>query len=265
MRWFKHMTATRDDEKIVALIADGGIEAYGFYWAIIELVARQMEKESEKCSVTYPLPYLSRQLYLHHNKVSNLLGKLQVTGLILLSKVEVDRGVSFTITCPNLLKYRDEYSNRRAKNRDKIGTKSGQTPEQDTDTDTDTDINSLPFSDPLPKVPNKKADAGALNYSEDFERFWVEYPKRECKKGALKKFQQVVKSGEATIDQLIAGAKAYRKKVAGQNPKYTKQPTTWLNNGCWNDEAAEAIPENKTWRSEFDPLTPPANEWKPEF
>jgi hypothetical protein len=142
MRWFKHMTNTMDDEKIAKLVSESGIEAYGFYWAIIELVAKQIEKGSDKCSVTYPLPYLSRQLYLHHNRVSNLLGKLQVTGLILLGKSEVDGGVNFTISCPNLLKYRDEYASRRAKNRDKLPTKSRQTPEQETDTDTDTDTDT---------------------------------------------------------------------------------------------------------------------------
>lgn len=139
MRWFKHMTNTRDDEKIAKLIAEAGMEGYGFYWSIIELVAKQIEKGSDKCSVTYPLPYLSRQLYLHHNKVSNLLGKLQVTGLIQLSKVEVSGGVNFTITCPNLLKYRDEYATRKAKNRDKLPSNSRVTPEQDTDTEIDTE------------------------------------------------------------------------------------------------------------------------------
>lgn len=139
MRWFKHMTATKDDEKIVELLAIGGLEAYGFYWAVVELIARQMEKESDKCSVTYPLPYLSRQLYCHHNKVTNLLSKLQVTGLMEVNKIEVDGRVNFKITCQNLLKYRDEYTTKKTKNRDKIKTISRQTQEQETDTDTDTE------------------------------------------------------------------------------------------------------------------------------
>lgn len=139
MRWFKHMTNTRDDERIARLISEFGLEAYGFYWAIIEIIARQIEKEPDKCSVTYPLTYLAHQLYLHHNKVGFLLGNLEVTGLILLSKSVVGGRVNYTITCPNLLKYRDEYTSRKLKNRDNIPTVSRQTPEQDTDTDTDTE------------------------------------------------------------------------------------------------------------------------------
>ena len=157
MRWFKHMTAAKDDEKIVELLAIGGLEAYGFYWAVIELVARQMEKKSGKCSVTYPLPYLSRQLYCHHNKVTNLLGKLQVTGLIEVNKIEVDGRVNFKLTCPNLLKYRDEYTTKKTKNRDKIETISRQTQEQETDTETDTDTDT-DIKRKQKKIKEKKAD-----------------------------------------------------------------------------------------------------------
>lgn len=139
MRWFKHMTGTREDERIANLIAIGGMEAYGFYWAMIEIIAKQIEKGSDKCGVTYPLPYLSHQLYLHHNKVSNLLGKCEVTGLLLVSKSEVGGGVNFTVSCPNLLKYRDEYATRKAKNRDKLPSNSRVTPEQETDTEADTE------------------------------------------------------------------------------------------------------------------------------
>jgi len=178
MRWFKHMTAAKDDEKIVELLAIGGLEAYGFYWAVIELVARQMEKESGKCSVTYPLPYLSRQLYCHHNKVTNLLGKLQVTGLIDVDKIEVDGRVNFKLTCPNLLKYRDEYTTKKTKNRDNIETISRQTQEQETDTETDTDIET-DIKQKQKKIKEKKADVvfeipDKLN-TPDFLRAWEEW------------------------------------------------------------------------------------------
>jgi hypothetical protein len=31
----------------------------------------------------------------------------------------------------------------------------------------------------------------------------------------------------------------YAAKVAGQDPKFTKHPATWLNAECWTDEPAE--------------------------
>jgi hypothetical protein len=224
MRWFKHMTATKDDEKIVELLAFGGLEAYGFYWAVVELIARQMEKESDKCSVTYPLPYLSRQLYCHHNKVTNLLGKLQVTGLMEVNKIEVDGRVNFKITCPNLLKYRDEYTAKKTKNRDKIKTISRQTQEQETDTDTDIEQNKDKEEEKT--APNKSA------YSLNFENFWSAYPSKVAKGAAAKSFKKALKS--ASVDEIMSGLSNYcnsRKVAEG----IICNPATWLNQERWND------------------------------
>jgi hypothetical protein len=228
MRWFKHMTATKDDEKIVELLAIGGLEAYGFYWAVIELIARQMEKESDKCSVTYPLPYLSRQLYCHHNKATNLLSKLQVTGLMEVNKIEVDGRVNFKITCPNLLKYRDEYSRRKDKTTDNIPTKSRQAPEQETDTDTDTDIDIEQNKDKEEEktAPNKSA------YSLIFENFWSAYPSKVAKGAAAKSFKKALKS--ASVNEIMSGLSNYcnsRKVAEG----IICNPATWLNQERWND------------------------------
>jgi hypothetical protein len=37
-------------------------------------------------------------------------------------------------------------------------------------------------------------------------------------------------------EAMLAGAKRYAGKRAGQDPKYTKHPATWLNAGCYADE-----------------------------
>lgn len=237
MRWFKHMAATRDDEKIVNLIASGGLEAYGFYWAIIEMVARQIEKDSTKCSVTYPLPYLSRQLYLHHNKVSNLLGKLQVTGLILLSKSEVDGGVNFTITCPNLLKYRDEYNRKSVKTPDKLRTNSGQCQEQE-------QIQKQIQIQNKDKKPN--ADKSA-EYSPEFEIFWKAYPKKQGKRAAEKSFLKAIKKTDL---QTLAKAIEVYKKSDTVLRGFVCHPSTWLNEERWLDESLEI-------QSIKDPKMPP--------
>ena len=222
MRWFKHMTDTKSDEKIASLISMAGMEGYGFYWSIIEMVAKQIDKGSDKCSVTYPLPYLSRQLYLHHNKVSNLLGKLQVTGLILLSKSEVNGGVSYTITCPNLLKYRDEYSDRKAKeklkNREKLPTNSRQTPEQDTDTDTDTDTDLDTDTD-----PSKKIEDTPLNLSPSKGKISADKKQIVDFQNAMGAFS-LTEVEKMNVTLLIeAGCKPEDVKAArAKNPDYVK-------------------------------------------
>lgn len=68
-----------------------------------------------------------------------------------------------------------------------------------------------------------------------FDEFWEVYPRRIAKKEAMKKFDKAVKDG-VDPQELIDGAKAYAASVAGKEQKYIAHPTTWLNQGRWEDE-----------------------------
>ncbi|WP_460441022.1 hypothetical protein, partial [Amycolatopsis stemonae] len=71
----------------------------------------------------------------------------------------------------------------------------------------------------------------------DFDEFWSAYPRREAKKGARTKFAQAVKAGTSAAT-IVAGARRYAAYVTqvGREREKIKIPTTWLNNGCWDDE-----------------------------
>jgi hypothetical protein len=79
-------------------------------------------------------------------------------------------------------------------------------------------------------------DGGAASA---FERFWVIYPKRVAKEAARRAFAAAIKRG-VDAEALVAGAQRYAVERKSQNPKYTKHPATWLNGGCWEDEAPGA-------------------------
>lgn len=145
MRWFKHLSRAHLDEAHTALIAEHGLECYGFYWLLLEVVSESMDK-TDKCSATHPLPQWSRLLYSHHNKVAKYFSALAGSGLIEVhtqcgtqslpyplpsgyptpyptpyppvttpsnGKVASESGQSkVKVTIPNLLKYRDEYSKK---------------------------------------------------------------------------------------------------------------------------------------------------------
>lgn len=81
----------------------------------------------------------------------------------------------------------------------------------------------------IDKRNESKAQIDAL-----FDRFWDEYPRREGKKGAREKFAKALRGG-VDPERIIAAASAYR-DLPGREPRYTKHATTWLNNGCWDDE-----------------------------
>ena len=68
-----------------------------------------------------------------------------------------------------------------------------------------------------------------------FEDFWNAYPRKIAKKEAMKKFAKAVKDG-TDPNTIIAGAKTYATSVVGKEQKYVAHPTTWLNQGRWEDE-----------------------------
>ncbi|TXN00568.1 helix-turn-helix domain-containing protein [Methylobacterium sp. WL64] len=100
--------------------------------------------------------------------------------------------------------------------------------------------------DALPPVhggaPNSGKDTGKGNREESpptptpFDEWWQAYPRRDGKIAARKAFDRVLKNRSATIEELIAGARRYAEARAGDDPKFTKVPTTWLNGGHWADE-----------------------------
>ena len=74
-----------------------------------------------------------------------------------------------------------------------------------------------------------------------FEDFWNAYPRKIAKKEAMKKFAKAVKDG-TDPNTIIAGAKTYAASVVGKEQKYVAHPTTWLNQGRWEDETEAPAP-----------------------
>lgn len=105
MRWFKHLTDTRQDEKVARLIAEGGHAAYGLWWMVLETIARQMENGTDKCSVTYPLSKWAAELQTTPCNVRKRLAALVAAGLLEMSC----NNAGIELQAPNLLKYRDEW------------------------------------------------------------------------------------------------------------------------------------------------------------
>lgn len=72
---------------------------------------------------------------------------------------------------------------------------------------------------------------------EEFAEFWAEYPKRtpNPQKPAKESYIRARKKG-ATHDEIMAGLRAYALSRAGQDPAYTAQAVTWLNQYRWKDD-----------------------------
>ncbi|GJD64420.1 hypothetical protein MPEAHAMD_4602 [Methylobacterium frigidaeris] len=92
------------------------------------------------------------------------------------------------------------------------------------------------------KREHVKGTRESLSSNSAFDRWWSTYPRREGKIAARKAYDRIVGKGTATADELQAGAERYAEARGGQDPQFTKMPTTWLNGGCWADEPAPVRP-----------------------
>lgn len=74
-----------------------------------------------------------------------------------------------------------------------------------------------------------------------FDEFWKHYPRKKSKGDARKAYISAVKNKKATPSELIAGAMRYAQERTGQDQKFTKHGSSWLNAECWLDEPATAV------------------------
>jgi hypothetical protein len=98
---------------------------------------------------------------------------------------------------------------------------------------------TIPLIEPIEETIEGKSLA-MINQTEliqsDFEAWYRQYPKKVGKLQAEKAYGSIIRKKKATREDLLAGAKRYATERAGQDPRYTRHPTTWLNAGGWLDE-----------------------------
>ena len=100
--------------------------------------------------------------------------------------------------------------------------------------------------EPEVKKPESKSNANAEQkkikalqkqeeLQEEFERFWIEYPRKTGKKPALKAFTRWRKDYE--LEDIIKGVKAYaaKCKAEGTLSQYIKHPSTFLNEEAFTE------------------------------
>lgn len=92
-----------------------------------------------------------------------------------------------------------------------------------------------------------------------FEEFWKTVPNKDGKKPALAAFKKAIK--KISLDDLITAYKANVIVCESQN-RFKKNPSTWLNQECWNDES---IQETIQLLKNPQPASLPENPTQPVF
>jgi Helix-turn-helix domain len=107
-------------------------------------------------------------------------------------------------------------------------------------------------SDSAPRVAARgskkslaKKSQPEVDSDDSFQQFWAVYPKRVAKEAARKAWAKAIEHG-VDPDVVVAGARCYAVLHAGEDPRYTKHPATWINSGCWEDEPPDGAVIDET-------------------
>lgn len=105
------------------------------------------------------------------------------------------------------------------------------------------------------KTKNPKTPLKTQENPQGFEIFWDKYNKKTSKAETKKKF--IIALKKVSFEKLMLGLDKYIAN-RGDDSKYWKNPTTWLNQECWDDEySIKTTSQNTNIKPEFD-----LNVWK---
>jgi len=104
MRWFKHDALAHNDEKIRELIHEFGVEGYGVYMIVLELVAEKIDQDLSPL-ITVSDQVLREKMRVSRKKLVKILSFFDQKAMAF-SKFH---GKYWDISCPNLLSRLDNW------------------------------------------------------------------------------------------------------------------------------------------------------------
>lgn len=236
MRWFKYLTTTSNDEVIAELLDRFGAAGMGVRDLILERIAQQMS-DSDKASARYSMKNWLQICRISSKKFKEIIEFLSNRGKLSI----VYDGEYLEIECPNLLKYRDEWSERKKKTREPLGSNSGETPEENRSR---TELELEQHSHPEPE-PGVSASEEGIDPRRDptpvsrpvFEKLWEKYPKKLARIEAIQAWNTL------RPDSILQAAilKAVNIQVSSdewqrERGRYIPRLDKWIVGKRWQDE-----------------------------
>ena len=211
MKYILHDTSSMDDEKLTEVFMKFGYEGTGLFWAILEKIGKQ--EKPVKTEV------LKKQLRVG-KKLEKVWSFLEEIGVI-----SSNNGETFN---KQLLNYAETYKIKKEKNAKRISEWRENQQVKENVTHSESVSNA-------PKVKESKVKRKEINLQADalrlFEIFWDAYGKKEDRKKSEAKWSGMT---DEQREKAIKAASVYVKRKP--DPQYRKNPLTWLNGECWNDD-----------------------------
>jgi Domain of unknown function (DUF4373) len=205
MKYFLHDSSSFNDEKITELYLEYGYEGLGLFYTILEKLA--LQEKPIKTKVLKHQLNIGKKL----DKVWQFMEKIDL--------ISSNNGETFN---KQLLNFSEKYQIKKEKNAKRISEWRENQQLSENVTRSEHACNDS-------KVNESKVNE--LNNIEDFEKFWNAYGKKVDRVKCEKAWKKLNKQ---EIDKILETVNRY----VGANPdiQYRKNPLTYLNGKCFNDE-----------------------------
>lgn len=242
--YFSHDSNAITDTKILNMRCDYGLEGYGLYWAIIEMMRNEedykleLNKNAYRAIKTLTNTTIDVEKYIHDC--------INDYGLF---KEENEKFFS-----NSLLRRMLEYERKKEINREngKLGGRPKKTEEKPNANPIETEKNQNKVKESKGKENkiNKSKEKESKNISNgvevlevwesQFNQFYEEYPKK-VKKQDVKKWFQKNKPSNELFSSMLHSLERFRASKDWQKDggQFIPYPSTWLNQKRWEDEDVE--------------------------
>lgn len=237
--YFSHDSNAKDDPKIMMVIEEMGMEGYGIFWVLIEALRDQP-------GYIYPiklLPALARRYNTTHAKVETVVRNY---GLFSIN----DDAFFYSESLMRRMEKLDEKRKKRIENSRKGGQKTQSLNSARKNASTTSSVTSSGTSSVTKASKVNKSKVKEINNTQsekllvstcfDFDLFWTAYDKKVDRKRCESIYTKINevdrKKIKDTIDLYVS---------TNKNRQYRKNPQTYLNGNCWDDDLTDVVVINK--------------------
>lgn len=238
--YFSHDSNARRDPKILALRSVYGMEGYGWFWTIIEMLR---EQPGYKLSIDSKYAYKAIAMELHCDESKAIefiqdcikeFGIFETDGeqfwsQSLLRRMEIKETKSNKAREAALARWgKDEESESNASAMQSHSEKSSSNASKVKESK----VNKKESKESTVLVPQHEVAAGLdagnpTGYPTEFESFWSEYPRKIRKADAYAAWLQLINRNVQAAD-LVKAARNYARTCRGKKPDHLLHPASFL-------------------------------------
>lgn len=219
--YFSHDSNARMDPKITDMTYDYGMNGYGMYWVIVEVLREETEYKLKNDKSTWRA--LAMQMHSRSEEVQEFINKC-------INEYKLFLTDDIYFWSKSLNERMEKVENIKQKRKDAANKRWGSKEEDSNSNAIALQEHSISNAN-LCKGKESKVNEKKYIYSEIVEEIWSLYPRKQGKASAIRTIPKLLK--EYTKEELIRCVERYSKEVKEKNTEmqFIKNGSTFFNGG----------------------------------